>query len=77
MKRLSNTKLNIAWGGIGEVVVPGEGGHLSHDPAGNDGGEAWDDDASLLMGSCLASEIPRIEGWGSGDLTLSFPFKTV
>jgi hypothetical protein len=49
--------------------------HLGNNPVGGDGGEVWevwDEDASLLVNSCLASDLRQVEGWHSGILALFF-----
>jgi hypothetical protein len=80
LKIFANPKLNAAWGGLLVVSVLGKwggGSSESDDPVGNGGGEAKSEDASSLMGSCLAFKMPEVEGSGSGGLMLCFPFQTM
>jgi hypothetical protein len=61
--------------GTGEVGLWERGSSGLDDPVYDDGG-AWGKETSSLMGSCLAFEMPKVEGWGLGGFMLSFPFQT-
>jgi hypothetical protein len=45
---------------------------MGDDTVGDNGGEAWDEDASSPVDSCLAFEVPKVKGWYSGILMFFF-----
>jgi hypothetical protein len=69
MKSFVNTKLNATWCGLVVLVVLGmvrgeRGSPESDDPVGTDGEKARGEDVSSLMGSCLATEMPKVQDSG-------------